>query len=232
MSQALDVLIFGAHPDDAEIGMGATIRKLVDQGKRVGIIDLTQAEMSSNGTVEIRQREAAEASSILGLTMRGNLGLPDRGLTGNPEQIGALVQVIRAHKPKTVLAPYWEDRHPDHVQCSKLVQEAVFNAKLRRYMPEQAAWTVQSLYYYFINDVAKPDFLVDVTQTYEAKLKALEAYRSQFTAPSQQADYVRTPLNGGYVDNVEARDKALGQSHSIMYAEGFVTRLPLVVDTL
>ncbi len=232
MSQQLDVLIFGAHPDDAEIGMGATIRKLVDQGKQVGIIDLTLAEMSSNGTVDSRQQEAAAASAILGLTVRGNLQLPDRGLTGNADQVNKLVHAIRTYKPNTVLAPYWEDRHPDHVQASKLTQEAVFNAKLRRYMPEQAAWTVKAMYYYFINDVAKPDFLVDVSEVYASKIKALEAYRSQFTSPSQHADYVDTPLNRGYVERVEARDKALGQSHSIAYVEGFVTRLPLVVDTM
>ncbi|GIQ67585.1 bacillithiol biosynthesis deacetylase BshB1 [Xylanibacillus composti] len=232
MSQALDVLIFGAHPDDAEIGMGGTIRKLVEQGKRVGIVDLTRAEMSSNGTVEIRLQEAVEASAILGLAVRDNLELPDRGLTGAADQIAKLVRTIRFYKPQTVLAPYWEDRHPDHVQCSKLVQEAVFNAKLRRYMPEQAAWTANSLYFYFINDIAKPDFIVDVSAVYPAKLNALKAYRSQFTAPSEDADYVETPLNRGYVERVEARDKALGQSHSIGYAEGFVTRIPLVLDTL
>ncbi|TBL79713.1 bacillithiol biosynthesis deacetylase BshB1 [Paenibacillus thalictri] len=228
MEQQLDILVFGAHPDDAEIGMAGTIRKHVLAGLRVGICDLTRAEMSSNGTVETRQLEAAAASEKLGLAYRSNLGMPDRGLTGGKEQIEAIVAEIRNMRPKLVFAPYWQDRHPDHIACSQLLQEAVFNAKLRKYMPELAAHTVQHTYFYFINDTYEADLLVDVTACYADKTESLKAYRTQFE--SSGADTVKTPLNQGYLERVEARDRMLGQKRGVDYAEGFVTKLPYAVD--
>lgn len=182
MKESLDLLIFGAHPDDAEIGMGGTIAKHTEQGLRVGVCDLTSAEMSSNGNVETRRKEAAEAAERLGLAMRSNLELPDRGLYLLPEYVERIVLEIRKWKPRVVFAPYWEDRHPDHIACSKLVQEALFNAKLRRYIPHVPAHTVQESYFYFINDVIPPDVMVDVTAVYEKKRSSLKAYRSQFEA--------------------------------------------------
>jgi len=148
MEQILDILVFGAHPDDAEIGMGGTIRKHVLAGLKVGICDLTLAEMSSNGTVETRRREADAASEALGIAYRSNLELPDRGLTPSREHIEAIVAEIRKCRPRIVFAPYWQDRHPDHIACSHLVQEAVFNAKLRKYMPDLAAHSVEQCYFY------------------------------------------------------------------------------------
>lgn len=230
MNERLDLLAFGAHPDDAEIGMGGTIAKHVAAGLRVGICDLTNAEMSSNGTVATRRREAADASAALGLAVRSNLGLPDRGLTGSREQIDAIVGVIRRHRPRIVFAPYWEDRHPDHVMCSRLVQEAVFSAKLRRYMPEVPAAAAEQLLFYFINDTAEADLLVDVTDVYERKRASLLAYRTQFEpAGASGGEFVPTPLNQGYLANVEARDRLFGQKKLVPYAEGFVTKLPYLV---
>jgi bacillithiol biosynthesis deacetylase BshB1 len=230
MGQQLDILIFGAHADDAEIGMGATIAKHTAAGYKVGVCDLTYAEMSSNGTVETRREEAKAASAILGLTMRSNLGLPDRGLFLKEQYIKRITLEIRAHQPKMVFAPYWQDRHPDHVACSQLIQEAVFNAKLRRYLPDTEAVQVQQLYFYFINDVYEADMLVDVSGCYDKKIAALKTYRSQFTASGQTGDYVATPLNQGYVERVEARDRLMGQKQMVTYAEGFVSRQPLLVD--
>jgi len=226
----LDILIFGAHADDAEIGMGATIAKHTAAGYRIGICDLTYAEMSSNGTVERRITEAEDASRILGLTMRSNLGLPDRGLFVTPEHIEAITREIRKHRPRIVFAPYWQDRHPDHVMCSKLVQEAVFNAKLRKYAPDMEPVTVEQFYFYFINDLHEADLIVDVSSCYDAKIEALRAYRSQFEPPREGADFVRTPLNQGYIERVEARDKMLGQKRLVSYAEGFVTKQPYAVE--
>ncbi|MDF2961761.1 MAG: bacillithiol biosynthesis deacetylase BshB1 [Paenibacillus sp.] len=230
MSEPLDILIFGAHPDDAEIGMGGTIYKHTSAGRRVGICDLTYAEMSSNGTVEVRQQEADLASRVLGLAMRSNLGLPDRGLWMNPESVKAITLEIRKHKPRIVFAPYWEDRHPDHIACSKLVQEAVFNAKLRRYEPEVQAHSVGQCFFYFINDVYEFNLLVDITSTHEVKMNALKAYRTQFEAVGAGNDFVATPLNQGYLERVEAKDRMLGQKHMVPYAEGFVSKLPYLID--
>ncbi|MFD2612049.1 bacillithiol biosynthesis deacetylase BshB1 [Paenibacillus gansuensis] len=229
MSANLDILVFGAHPDDAEIGMGGTIAKHTAAGLRVGICDLTQAEMSSNGTVDLRRKEAEEASSILGLAVRSNLALKDRGLFMTPEHIDAITLEIRKHRPRLVFAPYWQDRHPDHIQCSLLVEQAVFNAKLRKMLPEVPPCSVSQLYFYFINDVHKVDVMVDVTETYGHKTASLRAYRSQFEAPSAENGMVETPLTQEYVERVEARDRLLGQKHHVRYAEGFSSRLPQMV---
>ncbi|MGG1551814.1 bacillithiol biosynthesis deacetylase BshB1 [Paenibacillus ferrarius] len=227
MSDHVDILIFGAHADDAEIGMGATIKKHTQRGVKVALCDLTYAEMSSNGTVELRQEEAAKAAEILGVTARTNLGLPDRGLFVTPEAIERITQEIRKFRPRLVFAPYWQDRHPDHIACSHLVQEAVFNAKLRKYLPESEPVGVQQLYFYFINDVYEADVMIDVADVYEAKLASLHAYQSQFMTT---ADTVATPLNQGYVERVEARDRLMGQKRMLTYAEGFVSNLPVVIE--
>ncbi|SEB63515.1 bacillithiol biosynthesis deacetylase BshB1 [Paenibacillus sp. GP183] len=226
----LDILIFGAHADDAEIGMGATIAKHTAAGFKVGICDLTYAELSSNGSVESRKNEAEQASAILGITMRSNLGLPDRGLLLKETFIERITNEIRALQPKIVFAPYWQDRHPDHVACSQLIQEAVFNAKLRKYLPDAKAFQVEQLYFYFINDVVEADLLVDVSDCYGKKIAALEAYRSQFVTAGEGNDYVSTPLNQGYVERVEARDRLMGQKRMVGYAEGFISKQPQLVD--
>ncbi|QDY82995.1 bacillithiol biosynthesis deacetylase BshB1 [Paenibacillus polymyxa] len=224
----LDILVFGAHADDAEIGMGGTIAKHTAAGLKVGVCDLTRAEMSSNGDVDIRMAEAEQASKVLGLAVRTNLGLPDRGLYVTPEHVAAVTAEIRRHAPKVVFAPYWEDRHPDHVMCSKLVEEAVFNAKLRRFMPESPAVQVEQLYFYFINDIGRTDLIVDITEHYDAKEQSLLSYASQFQAAPGK-DTVSTPLNQGYVERVKARDSLLGQRKLISYAEGFASKTPYLV---
>ena len=223
---SLDILIFGAHADDAEIGMAGTIAKHTAAGLKVGVCDLTRAEMSSNGTVEHRTEEAEQASRILGLSCRTNLGLPDRGLYVTPENVQAVTAEIRRHAPRIVFAPYWEDRHPDHIMCSKLVQEAVFNAKLRNYMPDMPSVQVKETYFYFINDIGPTDLIVDITEHYEQKEASLHCYRSQF---EQGAGIVSTPLNQGYIERVRARDSLLGQRSFIPFAEGFATITPYVV---
>ncbi|WP_339831130.1 bacillithiol biosynthesis deacetylase BshB1 [Paenibacillus sp. FSL R7-0272] len=223
---SLDILIFGAHADDAEIGMAGTIAKHTAAGLKVGVCDLTRAEMSSNGTVERRTEEAEQASRVLGLSCRTNLELPDRGLYVTPEHVEAVTAEIRRHAPRIVFAPYWEDRHPDHIMCSKLVQEAVFNAKLRNYMPDMPAVQVKETYFYFINDIGPTDLIVDITEHYEQKEASLRCYRSQF---EQGAGIVSTPLNQGYIERVRARDSLLGQRSLIPFAEGFATITPYLV---
>ena len=226
MTERVDMLAFGAHPDDVEIGMAATIAKHVQAGVRFGVCDLTFAEMSSNGTVELRQREAAEAAKAMGLAHRSCLGLPDRGLTGSPEQIAAVVREIRRLRPRIVFAPYWNDRHPDHNAASRIVEEAVFSAKLRRYLPELEPVEVEQIFYYYINDVADVGLVVNVSEWYEAKRRALSAYRSQF---EPGPDAVATPLNNRYVERVEARDRLLGGQRGWAYAEGFAAKRPFEV---
>src|SRR5690606_34592782 len=147
------------HPDDVEIGAAGTLLRASSQGRRTGIVDLTLAEMSSNGTVERRQQEAAAASQLLKLDQRYNFALPDRGLANAyDEAVTRLVDLIRETKPQLVLAPYWQDRHPDHELTSQLVKEAVFNAGLAKWPGHQqlSAYRPKQLYYYFINTMATP----------------------------------------------------------------------------
>jgi len=228
----IDILAVGAHPDDVEIGAAGSLYKAVQAGKRVAILDLTYAELSSNGTVERRQEEAAQADRLLGVTARYNFGLPDRGLEGFRDvAIRRLVDLIRELQPHTVIAPYWQDRHPDHESASRLVREAVFNAGIHKYQGEQSlpAYRPERLYYYFINHTATPSFLVDISEVYDRKREVLRCYRSQF---EREEGSVRTPLNNGYLENVEYRERLFGQQAGVGYAEGFVSPAAVLLPGL
>lgn len=224
----MHMLAFGAHPDDVEIGMGGTIAKYAQQGYDIGICDLTLAELSSNGTVHIRQQEAKRAAAILGVNTRIQLQLPDRGLTVQKEYIDQIVTVIRTYRPKVVFAPYWEDRHPDHGQCAKLVEEAVFSAAVCRYEDRRQLppHRVHAVYFYMINGFHRPHFVVDISDTIDKKLASLRAYESQF---ERKSDSVDTPLTNGYIETVESRERLFGKEVGVSFAEGFMTKKPLIL---
>ncbi len=227
----LDILAFGAHADDVEIGMGGTIAKYTSMGKSVGICDLTKAELSSNGTVDQRREEARAAAEVLGVSVRETLDLPDRGIQVSDNHIKAVAAVIRRYRPKIIFTPYSEDRHPDHGNCARLVREAVFSAGIRKYdageglEPHKAS----AIYHYFINGLSKPDFLIDISPYFWLKQKSLEAYGSQFIKKEGSAD---TPLTEGYVESVEARERLFGKTAGVKYAEGFMAGSPLLVYDL
>lgn len=229
MSHTLDILAIGAHPDDVEIGMGGTIANYVNKGFKIGICDLTMAELSSNGTIAIRQDEAKLAGAILGITKRIQLSLPDRGLYITESAIHSIVTVIRKYRPKIVFVPYFEDRHPDHGQCSRLVEEAVFSAGIRKYKDEldQPSHKVQAIYYYMINGFHKPDFVIDISDTIDKKLESLRAYASQFEKTEASTN---TPLTSGYVESVENRERLFGNEVGVSYAEGFKTKKPILLS--
>ncbi|AKS38654.1 MULTISPECIES: bacillithiol biosynthesis deacetylase BshB1 [Anoxybacillus] len=221
----MHMLAFGAHPDDVEIGMGGTIAKYAQQGYDIGICDLTLAELSSNGTIHTRQQEAKRAADILGVRTRIQLQLPDRGLTIQKEHIDPIVTVIRTYRPRIVFAPYWEDRHPDHGQCAKLVEEAVFSAAIRRY-GELPPHRVQAVYFYMINGFHRPQFVIDISDTIDKKLASLRAYESQFERMSGSVD---TPLTNGYIETVESRERLFGKEVGVSFAEGFISKKPLIL---
>jgi len=229
MNKPLHALAFGAHPDDVEIGMGGTIAKYTKKDYRIGICDLTCAELSSNGTVETRMEEAQRATEILGVVERINLGIPDRGIEKTEHNIKKVVTTIRRFQPKIVFVPYYEDRHPDHGNCAKLVEEAVFSAGIRNYVDDEGlgAHKVQSVYYYIINGFHKPSFLVDISETLEDKIRSLKAYESQFV--STNSSY-QTPLVNGYIETVESRERLFGKEIGVSFAEGFLTKTPLVLS--
>lgn len=223
----VDVLAFGPHPDDIEIGMGATIAHHVARGLTVGMCDLTRGEMGSNGTPEVRMAEAEAARAVLGAAWRVNLGLPDRQLRDVPEQSGPIVDLIRAARPSVVALPYWGDRHPDHTAASALVASAAFTAGLRRFAGGAPAWKPDWLVYYFINTPGEPSFVVDVSEHYEAKRRALSCHASQFapTGDGTAETRLTSPL---FSQLVESRDAQAGALAGVRWAEGFVVREPVI----
>ena len=228
----VDLLVFGPHPDDIEIGLGGTVARQVADGVRVGLCDLTAGEMGSNGTIEERLAEAEAARLVLGAVWRHNLRWPDRRIGTDPAHIEEATAFIRRHRPRTVAIPYWSDRHPDHVAASHVLTEAAFNAGLRRYMSSAGAWKPDWLCYYFINDAAEPSFVVDVSAQYDQKRAALDCHASQFQAPAEGgavATRLNTPL---FRQLVESRDAQFGARAGVRWAEGFVVREPIVRDGL
>lgn len=222
-----DLLAFGPHPDDLEIGMGGTIARHAARGQRVVLCDLTRGELGSNGTPETRVAEAEAARVVLGAEARVNLALPDGGLhVSIDDQVRRIAGCIRRYRPRAVALPYWRDRHPDHEAASRLLRRAVFSAGLRRYEAEGDAWKAEWCCYYFINDGAAPSFVVDVSEVYEVKRRALACHASQFTPAGTAAAATRltSPL---FTQLVESRDAQTGALAGVRYAEGFVVREPV-----
>jgi bacillithiol biosynthesis deacetylase BshB1 len=223
----VDLVAIGPHPDDIEIGIGGTVAKHVALGQRVGLCDLTAGEMGSNGTVDDRLAEGEAARVALGADWRINLRLPDRALGGDAQQVRAVATLIRAARPRVVALPYWSDRHPDHVAASQLATEGVFSAGLRRYPAEGDAWKPEWVCYYFINDSAPPSFVIDVSDYYERKRRALACHVTQFS-PSG-ADSVQTRLTSSrFRQLIESRDAQFGALAGVAFAEGFVVKQPVV----
>jgi bacillithiol biosynthesis deacetylase BshB1 len=227
----VDLLAFGAHADDVEIGMGGLIASYSKRGYRVAICDLTKAELSSNGNVLLRQKEAEKAKRILGVKTRIQLDIPDRGITTSNDQIKEVVTVIRQYRPQIVFAPFYEDRHPDHGNCAHLVKEAIFSAGIRKYEDEglQEPHKVEAVYFYLINGIHKPSFIVDISAEIDTKIKALNAYQSQFM---KQGNSVETPLTSGYLSSILARESQFGKEVGVEYGEGFITERPLLMQQL
>jgi N-acetylglucosamine malate deacetylase 1 len=228
-NEPIHILAFGAHADDVEIGMGGTIAKLAAEGKKVAICDLTEADLSSNGTIELRKKEAKHAAAILGVTERTSLGLPDRGLYLNDEYIRKISSVIRKYRPQIIFAPYFEDRHPDHGNCARLVEEAVFSAGIKKYETEnnELPHRTSKVYFYMINGFHKPDFMINISGFINLKLASLRAYKSQFESTEQSYE---TPLVNGYIETVESRERLFGKQVGVEFAEGFISKTPILLN--
>ena len=227
----VDLLAIGPHPDDIEIGIGGIVAKHAALGHRVGLCDLTAGEMGSNGTVEERLAEAEVASKVLGAAWRVNLRLPDRAIGTSPDHQRAVAGLLRSARPRVVAIPYWSDRHPDHIAASHMLTEGVFSAGLRRYRADGEAWKPELICYYFINEMAAPSFVVDVSEHYETKRRALACHVTQFQPP--QPDAVATRLTSvRFRQLVESRDAQFGAVAGVAFAEGVVVRDPLVLPHL
>ena len=224
----LDALIVSPHPDDAELGVGGTIVRLMQQGWKVGILDLTSGEPTPLGSPERRAAETAAANKALGNPWRRNLGLPNRSLEPSLENRRRLAAVFREVRPKFLFAPYWEDAHPDHTAATKLVEDARFWSKLSKSdIPGEPFHPSRILYYFSVHlrIVEKPSFVLDVSDQHEAKIEALTCYRSQLidNQPSGKP---------GVIDNVTARTRFWGNLAGVLHAEPFASREPIGLSGL
>jgi len=228
---ALDLLVFGPHPDDIEIGAGGIVALHAALGFSVGLCDLTAGEMGSNGTPEERRREADEAARVLGARWRENLGWPDGSIAPTDAHLQSAVALIRRHQPRAIAVPYWHDRHPDHRAASTVLDVAVFKAGLRRYEAPGDPWRPEWVCYYFINDGATPSFVVDVSAFYDTKRAALACYRSQF-APADPGSVTTRLMSPVFARLIETRDGQFGALAGVHYAEGIVVREPVARGSL
>lgn len=220
MDNGLDYLVIAAHPDDAELGVGGTMALLLAQGHRVGVLDLTDGEPTPHGSLEIRARETAAASATLGLTWRGNLGLPNRSLQPDLESRAKLAGVLRQLRPGVLLSHHWEDTHPDHVAASALVDAARFWAKLTKTdLPGEPHFPSRILYYFSIHlrIHPKPSFVLDISAHLETKMRAVACYHSQLI----QGRPTTPPT---LLDDVRDRARYWGWSIGTSYGEPLVSR--------
>lgn len=231
MGDSVDLLVFGPHPDDLEIGLGGSIAKHAALGHAVGLCDLTRGELGTNGTPEERLKESEAAREVLGARWRENLGLPDGNIGGDPSHVVKIAGLIRRARPKTIAVPDKKDRHPDHEAASRLLTRAAFLAGLARYDAPGEKWRADWLLYYFINDSRRPSFVVDVSAHYAKKRDALACHRSQFAPPSTGAAATRlnTPR---FQQLIESRDAQFGALIGVEFAEGVVVRELMARDSL
>ena len=232
----LDILFFGAHPDDVELGCGATIAKEVSLGKKVGIVDLTRGELGTRGTAEIRDEEAKNAGEVLGVSVRENLAFRDGFFTNDEKHQLEVIKMIRKYRPEIIICNAVDDRHIDHGKGSKLVSDACFlsgliKIKTRLDGENQDAWRPKVVYHYIQWKDLKPDFVVDVTGFMDKKVESLMAYKSQFFDPN--SDEPTTPIaTKNFQDSILYRAQDLGRLINSEYAEGFTVERYLAVNSL
>ncbi len=232
----VDILAFGAHPDDVELGAGATIAKAVKEGKTVAIVDLTQGELGTRGSVEIRQQESTAANKILGISYRENLDLADGFFKNDKESQLKVIKAIRKYQPKIVLCNAIDDRHIDHPKGSDLVSDSCFLSGLKRIETKdengpQQQWRPQVVYHYIQWKNIEPDFVVDVSDTIDQKMESIKAYASQIYNPNTKEP--STPISSkNFLDSVQYRAKDLGRLIGVEAAEGFTTERYVAVKSL
>ena len=226
----LDLLAIAAHPDDVELTCGGTLIRMVQRGYKVGILDLTEGEMGSRGSAEIRRREAAAAARILGVRHRENLGLPDARLEVTEENKLGVARKIRALRPHTVILPYWEGRHPDHYNASRIAYEGCFLAGLKRLPLEGEAFRPFKVLYSTVYYPVRPTFVVDITPQFDRRRRAILAYRSQFApAKLERRSKVHLPLDQ-LEQEVHLIARHYGQMIGVKYAEPFLVREVMQVE--
>lgn len=232
MSDKLDFLAFGAHPDDVELGCGATIAKLVSQGKKVGIVDLTRGELGTRGSAEIRTKETNEASKILGITIRENMDFKDGFFRNDEEHQLKIIQVIRKYQPDFIFCNAPDDRHIDHPKGSQLIVEASFLSGLTKINTDdssgnaQKQWRPKNIYHYIQWKNLDPDFIFDVSGFHNSKMDAVKCYSSQFYDPKSKEP--ETPISTkNFLDFIQSRAIDFGRLIGVEHGEGFITNRKL-----
>lgn len=224
----LDILAFGVHPDDVELGCSGTLMAALAEGKKVGIVDLTRGELGTRGTPETRKAEAATAAAIMGISIRENLGIADGFFQNDETNQRKVIEAIRKYRPEIILANAPEDRHPDHGRSAKLVSDAAFLAGLRKIETRdeagqlQEAWRPSYVFHYIQDRFIQPSFVVDITKYMDKKIESVLAYTTQFnsTGGDEPQTYISSPQ---FLETVKARAMMLGKRIGVGYAEGYIT---------
>ncbi len=225
----VDILAFGAHPDDVELGCSGTLAKLIKQGKTAGIIDLTQGELGTRGTKEIRAQEAQKAAEILKINGRENLFLEDGFIENTKENQYKIIEKIRQYQPEIVFCNAIQDRHPDHAKASQLVSDACFLSGLPKIITNQQVWRPNFVFHYIQWQELKPDFCFDISDTLAIKLEACLAYKSQFF--DENSNEKETAISSkNFLESISYRAKNLGRLIGIEAAEGFTTEKPFTIN--
>jgi bacillithiol biosynthesis deacetylase BshB1 len=234
----LDLLAIGVHPDDVELGCSGTLINEIKNGKKAGIVDLTQGELGSRGTIETRYAEAARAAEIIGVSVRENLKMRDGFFRNDEAHQLELIRVIRRYRPEVVIGNILKDRHPDHGRAGQLISDACFLSGLRRIETTdtdgkaQEKWRPKYYLQYLQDWYHEPDFLVDISEVFEQRMDSIKAYSTQFNS-SSEADgpqtYISTP---DFLESVIARARMLGKRIGVKYAEGFVTEKKIGIRNL
>jgi len=231
----LHILAIGAHPDDIELSCAGTLILHVRKGQNVGILDLTEGELGTRGSVPQRYEEAARAAEVMGIKVRHNLKMADGFFKNDEEHLRRLIPYIRYYRPEIVVANSLEDRHPDHGRGGRLISDACFYAGLSKIATEwegqpQEAWRPKRVYHYIQDRFLEPDFIVDISHTFQQKTEAIKCYKSQFHSDdsTEPITYISTPQ---FFDNLRYKDSVLGKRIGAQYAEGFRTEnVPGIAD--
>lgn len=223
----LDILAFGVHPDDVELGCSGTLLAALAEGKKVGIIDLTRGELGTRGTIETRKEEAAKAAAILGVQVRENLGMADGFFQNDEANQRKVIAAIRKYRPEIILANAFEDRHPDHGRSAKLVADAAFLSGLRKIETIengelQDIWKPSYVFHYIQDRFIQPSFVVDISAYMDQKMESVLAYSTQFFNPdlNEPQTYISSSQ---FLETVKARALMMGKRIGVAYAEGFYT---------
>lgn len=233
----LDVLAIGVHPDDVELGCSGTLITEVKRGKTVGIVDLTEGELGTRGTVETRYSEAANAAKTIGASARENLKMRDGFFKNDEEHQLKMIQVLRKYQPEIVFANILEDRHPDHGRAGQLVYDACFLSGLKQIKTkdeggaEQEKWRPKYLFHYIQDRFYEPDFIVDITGVFEQRMASVKAYTTQFHDPhsNEPATYISNP---DFMESIISRARLLGKRIGVQFAEGFITKKSIGIANL